>query len=176
MGVVLVNVDKAKIARLRSEIRALEPKVAKLDRLISIARPAFSLADSAPLPGPATTETTIPTPTTAHAITLPANVPVSKEASVILSPPKINVSTGGSAAKVSAQETPTVTAAPEPAESKPLSEPSKPAVIDNSHEDDDESESEEDLEEEEMDEGGNLTVLKPGKLKGGLVDPKVGCT
>ncbi len=36
-------VDKGKIARLRAEIRSLQPRLAKVDRLIALATPAFVL-------------------------------------------------------------------------------------------------------------------------------------
>jgi hypothetical protein len=44
MKSVVVTVDKGKIAKLRSEIKNLQPKLAKLEKLVSIATPAFSLA------------------------------------------------------------------------------------------------------------------------------------
>ena len=65
MGVVLVVTDKAKIARLRGEIRELDGKLSTVNRLISIAQPAFALGDPVPLPPAAASTATKSAPAAA---------------------------------------------------------------------------------------------------------------
>ena len=162
MGVVLVPVDRARIAMLRGQIREHEAQLAKVHKLISIAQPAFSI-------GSLDVAVTVNKPEPKAVVSAPQQqVAVVPSAPAQSAPAPEPVHPQSSPSK----ETNVITPAPTPAEQPKAAvpKPAQPAIVNAPH-DDESASSGSDLEEEL--EPNDTGAPKRAPLVGGLFDPKV---
>lgn len=191
MKSVIVGVDKARIAKLRGEIKNQQARLVKVEKLITLAQPAFTWtaphSDSASIPTPKSEDAVAPKsealPVIKAKTPAPSIAVVLAQAAHATEPPVLNLGAFMPAeTPIAASSKPSAAALPP----KPIIETttptvetkaslSKPAVQATPGSDDSDSDSESEVEE---DYDGNLIMKpkndgKPAPRTIGLFDPKV---